>query len=222
MPEIQFPNESPEYRTARRALLEAEVALREQTERVARLRRELPLGGEVPEDYEFVGQREGAAVPVKLSELFSEGKDTLFVYGLMYGAQAEKPCPLCSSFLDSLDGNVPHLRAKIDVAVVARAGLPTLRALAEGRGWKNLDLLSAGENDYPKRYWTESPQGSPLPMAHVFVRREGTIRHSWGSEMLFAPSGETDSRHVDMLWPLWNVLDLTPTGRGDGYPKLSY
>jgi predicted dithiol-disulfide oxidoreductase (DUF899 family) len=32
-----------------------------------------------------------------------------------------------------------------------------------------------------------------------------------------------DPRHVDMLWPLWNLLDLTPEGRGkDWYPKLAY
>jgi predicted dithiol-disulfide oxidoreductase (DUF899 family) len=28
---------------------------------------------------------------------------------------------------------------------------------------------------------------------------------------------------VDLIWPLWNLLDFTPEGRGtDWYPKLSY
>jgi predicted dithiol-disulfide oxidoreductase (DUF899 family) len=28
---------------------------------------------------------------------------------------------------------------------------------------------------------------------------------------------------VDMIWPLWNLLDVTPAGRGkDWYPRLSY
>jgi predicted dithiol-disulfide oxidoreductase (DUF899 family) len=28
---------------------------------------------------------------------------------------------------------------------------------------------------------------------------------------------------VDLIWPLWNVLDFTPEGRGsDWYPKLDY
>jgi predicted dithiol-disulfide oxidoreductase (DUF899 family) len=30
-------------------------------------------------------------------------------------------------------------------------------------------------------------------------------------------------RHVDSMWPLWNVLDLTPGGRGqDWWPQLEY
>lgn len=30
-------------------------------------------------------------------------------------------------------------------------------------------------------------------------------------------------RHVDLLWPLWNILDLTPEGRGENfYPKNDY
>lgn len=32
-----------------------------------------------------------------------------------------------------------------------------------------------------------------------------------------------DPRHIDMFWPLWNVLDVTPDGRGTGwYPSLTY
>ena len=55
---IRFPGESSSYRDARNQLLEAEVALRRNIEEVAALRRKLPLGGEVPEDYVF---EEGAA-----------------------------------------------------------------------------------------------------------------------------------------------------------------
>jgi predicted dithiol-disulfide oxidoreductase (DUF899 family) len=44
----RFPGESPEYRTARDRLLEAEAELRRQTEAVAALRRALPSGGVVP------------------------------------------------------------------------------------------------------------------------------------------------------------------------------
>ena len=40
--------------------------------------------------------------------------------------------------------------------------------------------------------------------------------------MLYVPVNG-HARHIDLLWPLWNVLDLTPEGRGtDWYPKLSY
>ena len=50
---MAFPNESAEYRQARNALLDAEIALRRQTEAVATQRRALPPGGEVREDYIF-------------------------------------------------------------------------------------------------------------------------------------------------------------------------
>jgi predicted dithiol-disulfide oxidoreductase (DUF899 family) len=43
---IRFPNESDEYRAARDALLDEEIALRRQTEAVAEQRRQLPLGGD--------------------------------------------------------------------------------------------------------------------------------------------------------------------------------
>ncbi|MBO0736785.1 MAG: DUF899 family protein, partial [Alphaproteobacteria bacterium] len=48
MSHLSFPNESAEYRAARNALLDAEIALRRQLEAVAALRRSLPPGGAVP------------------------------------------------------------------------------------------------------------------------------------------------------------------------------
>jgi Bacterial protein of unknown function (DUF899) len=49
MEHLHYPNESDEYRAARNALLDDEIALRAQIEAVAAKRRALPLGGEVPE-----------------------------------------------------------------------------------------------------------------------------------------------------------------------------
>ena len=48
--------------------------------------------------------------------------------------------------------------------------------------------------------------------------------HAYNTELMFAPRDPgQDPRHVDTIWPLWNLLDLTPGGRGEGwYPKLSY
>jgi predicted dithiol-disulfide oxidoreductase (DUF899 family) len=45
MEHLSFPNESAECRTARNALLDAEIALRRQIEAVAAQRRSLPPGG---------------------------------------------------------------------------------------------------------------------------------------------------------------------------------
>src|SRR5438093_4950092 len=54
----QFPGESETYRQARDELMEAEPKLRRQIEDVAALRRRLPKGGKIKENYVF---EEGAA-----------------------------------------------------------------------------------------------------------------------------------------------------------------
>jgi predicted dithiol-disulfide oxidoreductase (DUF899 family) len=35
-------------------------------------------------------------------------------------------------------------------------------------------------------------------------------------------SEEFDQRGIDLLSPVWNVLDLTPYGRDDWYAELTY
>jgi predicted dithiol-disulfide oxidoreductase (DUF899 family) len=51
-----------------------------------------------------------------------------------------------------------------------------------------------------------------------------TIRHFWGSELLYAPTDDNeDPRHLGTLEPLWNLFDLTPDGRPrDWYEQLNY
>ena len=140
----------------------------------------------------------------------------------MYGPEMADACPMCSSFLDGLDGNAPHLAQRINLAVVARSPIERVAEYTARRGWRHLRLLSAAGNDYPRHYLTENDDGGQMPMANVFVRRDGEVRHFWGSEMLHAGL-DGDPRHVDAMWPLWNVLDTVPEGRGETwYPALSY
>jgi predicted dithiol-disulfide oxidoreductase (DUF899 family) len=126
---ITFPNESPEYRAARDALLQREVALRRQMEAVAAELRALPPGGEVPEDYRFdrIGE-DGSPATVRMSGLFGGG-DTLMLYHYMFprhsederpgptsGALAdvpleEGPCPSCTALIDMWEGTMPHFEA---------------------------------------------------------------------------------------------------------------
>src|SRR4051812_41289276 len=103
--ETRFPGEDAKYRAARDKLLNAEIALRAHVEEVAAMRRGLPLGGAIPEDYVF---EEGRG-RIRLSELFAAGKDTLIIYNYMYGPGMAAPCPMCTSILDSLDGAAAHL-----------------------------------------------------------------------------------------------------------------
>ena len=217
----RFPGESRAYRTARNKLLDAELKLRKQVEQVAALRRKLPLGGEVPEDYEF---EEDGAKKVRLSQLFARGKDSLILYSFMYGPKMENPCPMCTAFLDSLDGAAPHVAQRANLAVVAKSPIARIREFARSRGWRNLRLLSSSANTYNRDYYGESADGSQNPSLNVFTRKDRAIRHFFHTEMLFAKAEKgQDDRHIDMAWPLWNMLDFTPEGRGtDWYPRLEY
>ena len=226
---IRFPGESRQYRDARNELLEAEMTLRRNIEDVAVLRRALPLGGLLKEDYIF---EEGApdlndATTVRktrLSELFSPDQDTLVIYSYMFGPQMAAPCVSCTSILDGLNGSAPHVRQRVNLAVVAKSPIARIREIARGRGWKNLRLLSSANNSYNLDYQGENAKGDQTPSLNVFVRRDGNIYHFYNTEMLFAPQESgMDGRHVDSIWPIWNVFDFTPEGRGtDWYPKLSY
>lgn len=217
----RFPGETESYRQARNELLKAEAELRGKAEDVAALRRALPLGG-TPDDYVFARVDDGE--PVRLSELFADGKDTLLLYNFMYGPDAEQACPACTSFLDAFDGIVPHLADRLNVAVVAKSAPERIHEHANVRGWRNLVLLSSNENSFNRDYLGEDEKGGQNPVMHVFVRRDGEVRHFWSSELLFRPHEEgMHPRHIDMIWPLWNSFDLTPEGRGtDWFPRLSY
>jgi hypothetical protein len=128
--DVRFPNESDEYRAARNRLLEAEMALRRQTEAVAALRRALPPGGGIPEDYVF--QEGDDARPTRLSELFGD-KSVLLLYSYMYGPAMARPCPSCTSILDSLDGAAPHVSQRAAIAAVALADRAFSRSGARAR-----------------------------------------------------------------------------------------
>jgi len=214
---MKFPNESKAYRAARGKLLKEEIALRRHIEKVAAARRKLPLGGKVAEDYAFEAE-EGK---VRLSELFRNG-NTLVAYSFMYGPNMKAPCPMCSSMLDGLNGNARQIGERTNLVVIAKSSIGRILAFARPRGWNNLRLLSSAGTTYNRDYYGEDVGGSQWPTMNVFVRRRGVIRHFWCSELLGAkPEPGQDGRHVDSTWPLWNLLDLTPEGRGkDWRPPL--
>ena len=240
---ISFPGESAAYRVARDRLLAQEIELRRATEAVAAARRALPTGGPVPEDYIFQGAAaDGAPTNVKLSDLFEPGKNSLVIYNFMFprdpddtspgpatGTTAllpldEGPCPSCTALLDQLDGAAEHAKQHLNFAVVAKTSLPRLLNFGAERGWRRLRLLSSAANTYNHDYHGETAEGLQRPMLNVFRRDPGTIRHFWGSELLYAPTdGDQEPRHVGTLEPLWNLFDLTPEGRpNEWWEQLSY
>jgi predicted dithiol-disulfide oxidoreductase (DUF899 family) len=224
MGSVRFPNESPEYRAARDALTRAETELTRQIEEVAARRRQLPPGGEVPEDYAFTecpggAGADGPAQEVRLSELFG-GRDTLLLYSFMFSPDMSRPCRMCTSLLDGLDGTAPDLAQRAGFAVVAKSPIDRLRSYARERSWVNLRLVSSAGTTYNRDYHGEN-QDEQLSRMNVFTRHGAVIRHLYGTEQTPAAPG-WDDRHVDLVWPLWNLLDLTPEGRGrDWRPAYS-
>jgi predicted dithiol-disulfide oxidoreductase (DUF899 family) len=226
---FRFPGETESYRRSRNQLLQAEVDLRRRVEEVAALRRQLPLGGQVPEDYFF---EEGSPDfndtqtirQVPLSELFQPGEDTLAIYSFMFGPKIKAPCPMCTSIIDALNATALHATQRLGLAVVAKSPLERIRTFAQERGWSRLRLLSSSGNNYNRDYYGENAEGGQQPSLNIFVRRAGKIYHSCHSELLLVPPEPgQNQRHVDMIWPLWNLLDFTPEGRGtDWYPSLTY
>jgi predicted dithiol-disulfide oxidoreductase (DUF899 family) len=219
---FRFPGESDEYRQARDALLEAEVNLRRQMEQTAALRRALPLGGAVQTDYVFQewDKSTGDARDVRFSELFDDGKDTLFFYSFMIVPQEQGlpfvgPCPSCTSIIDGIDGAVPHITQRINFAVATKAPIERFVAHGASRGWRHARLLSSAQNSYNLDYGAEDENGYQWPLATVFVRQDGRIHHMWSSELWWARGEEGQGpRHVDFMWPVWAVFDRTPEGRG--------
>ena len=215
--EVKFPNESEAYRRARTALLTEEIELRRHIERVAALRRALPPGGEVPENYRLMGE-DG---PVTLSNLFGD-KQTLVVYSMMYGPQRSSACPMCTSLLEAWNGTTRNVSQLTSLVIVARSPIERLVAFKRERGWQHLKLYSDMVGDYTRAY--VSAEDADMPALNVFTKRDGVIRHFWSSEMN-GPTADPgqDPRGAPDLDPLWTLLDVIPEGRGtDWYPKLDY
>jgi predicted dithiol-disulfide oxidoreductase (DUF899 family) len=213
-----YPNDSAEYRAARTALLAEEIELRRHIERVAAQRRLLPPGGEA-RDYRFLDQ-DGKTVT--LADMFGK-HDTLVSYFWMYGPQRERPCPMCTAMLGALDIPVRDIEQRVAMAVIGRSPVSRQLAFARERGWRNLCFYQSVDDDFARDYRALSPDGEEWPALDVWIKRDGKVRHFWAGELGGTEDPGQDPRGAPDPTPLWNILDLTPAGRGtDWYPKLSY
>src|SRR6516225_7863013 len=112
--QTNLPNESEEYLLKRDELRRAEIDLRNQRERVAELRRQLPKGPAV-EDYVFQevsAKLDAGDTPIRnirLSELFTSPDRSVVIYHFMFGKKQTKPCPMCTAWIDGFNGVAHHL-----------------------------------------------------------------------------------------------------------------
>lgn len=200
------------YRERRAALLVAETELREHAERVARQRRDLPAGPLMPAYRMAEGD---PPVVVDLPDLFG-GHGTLVVYHLMF--RPEGGCPMCSMWLDGLNGVAAHVAQHVAFAVTAPAPLPQLREWGRARGWSGLRLVSAAGTSLGTDLGFAADDGGQMPGVSVFTQDDGRARLTWHGQPGLVDGG----RGLDALSPVWNLLDLTPAGRPDWWPADDY
>src|SRR5690349_3670884 len=246
--QTNLPNESAEYLAKREEVRLAEIELMRARERVAELRRVLPKGAKL-QDYEFLDctlpdgrvsdtsstlpdgrVSDGAASltegneqvnRVRLSELFTASDRSLVIYHFMFGKKQTTACPMCTAWIDGYNGIAHHIAQTTDFAIVAAADPATLRAYARERGWGRLRLLSAGDNTFKYDLGSEDREGNQDSQISVFTKESnGTLRHFYSGHPWLDP--EIKERGIDELSPIWNILDLTPQGRGKFYTSLDY
>jgi predicted dithiol-disulfide oxidoreductase (DUF899 family) len=224
--QTNLPDESEEYLAKRDELRLAEIDLMRQQERVAELRRRLPLGA-IVQDYAFEegpANLEAGDTPirtVRLSELFTGPNRSLVVYHFMYGKKQTRPCPMCTLFIDGWNGVGHHLAQNVDAIIVAAADPKSLRAHARSRRWDNLRLLSCGSSTFKFDLGSEDREGNQDSTVSVFTRdSDGKIRHFYSAHPSMAE--DIRERGLDLLCPVYNVLDLTPQGRGNWYASFDY
>ena len=211
-----YPNDSSDYRRARTALLAEEIELRRHIERVAAQRRTLPPGGEA-RGFTFRNQDDTV---LQFADLFGP-HDTLVTYTWMFGPQRPRPCPMCTAFLDAFDGPVRHIAQRVGFAVLGRSPVARQLAFARERGWRNLQFFQTVGDDFARDYRALGPDGDERPALDVWIRRDGRVHHFWAGELGGTQDPGQDPRGAPDPTPLWNILDLTPGGRGsDWYPKL--
>lgn len=224
--QTNLTNESAGYLSKREEVRRAEIELRNQRERVAELRRQLPEGP-IVEDYAFeegpmkLDAGDNPVRTVRLSQLFTGPDRSVVIYQFMFGKKQTSPCPMCTAWIDCVNGIAHHLAPSLDLAIVAAADPVTLRNHARSRGWNRLRLLSAGSSTFKYDFGGEDKEGNQDSTISVFTRaKDGAIRHFYTGHPWLAP--DIDERGIDELNPIWNFMDLTRQGRGSFYAKLDY
>ena len=215
MPILSLPAESETYRAQRAALTEAELALRDQRERVAELRRALPSDCIVAHET-FVEWRDGALHDVMLSALFDDPSLPLVALHFMYG-DSESVCLMCAMWADGYNALMRHLKARCNFVVLIAGDPERFAHVVEARGWDQLRVVSAGSSSVKRDIGVEDADGRQSPGVLVYSKSAtGKLVHHYSASAIVDVD---EYRGMDLLCPVWHFFDLLPAGRGDWMPE---
>jgi len=172
-----FPRESAEYRAARTKLLAEEIELRRQIQRVAAQRRQLPDGSEAG-DYRFL---DAEGKEHRFPDLFGR-HDTLVTYFWMFGPERERPCPMCTSFVGSLDIPARDIEQRVALVIIGRSPVSRQLEFAHERGWNNLKFYQTVGDDFARDYRGLHDDGSEWAICASWTRQGDKVRLFWAAE----------------------------------------
>jgi predicted dithiol-disulfide oxidoreductase (DUF899 family) len=228
MPEHRVGTQE-EWQAERDELLKEEKELTRRGDELARKRRALPWV-RVEKEYRFETE-EGTKT---LAELF-DGRSQLVVYHFMFGPPYDAGCPVCSSITDTLNAQVPHLKARdATLLLVSRAPLDKLLPYRDRMGW-TIGWASTGESDFnrdlgfvhTREELTPFLEGKIPVTVEQNARMCGTDAAGYVSEgpgmSVYALSDGTvyrtyvtTARGLDAAMAFYVLLDRTPKGRAEG------
>lgn len=179
---------SERHRRARGELLDAERELRDATVRVAALRAALPPGPEIDAATPLTT---ASGKPVTLGRLLGDHRN-LLAYNMVFDEGRNEPRARCAVWVDGLDAVATHLGERMAVAVFSPASPGELDALACGRGWRSVALVSTQPGALTDELGLRTPGGGLEPAVTTFARDDtGTLRVQW--------QGDVNGVLVDLL-----------------------
>jgi predicted dithiol-disulfide oxidoreductase (DUF899 family) len=231
-----------EWLAARLELLEAEKALTQRSDELARRRQELPWV-RIGKEYRFQAD-EGTA---SLTDLFA-GRSQLLIYHFMFGSEYTAGCPSCSAIADGFNGSVAHLaNHDVTLCAVSRAPLAKLQAYKRRMGW-SFPWASSSGSDFNYDFQAAVTKEQWESGAAEYNFRTADLRPSAGQESagldefasgIVGTDWETYRREgpgvsafaledgvvyhtysayargLDGLWGMYQWLDRAPLGRNE-------
>jgi predicted dithiol-disulfide oxidoreductase (DUF899 family) len=219
-----------EWETERDALLAEEKELTRRGDELTEKRRNLPW---VPVEKDYVFDTEDGQK--SLADLF-DGRSQLVIYHFMFGPPFSAGCPVCTSIADTLNPQVPHLKARdATLMLVSRAPLDRLLAYRDRLGW-SIPWVSTGGNDFNSdlnfvyteedlRPWLDSGEIPPTvvqfaemcgtdPLGYV-TERPGLTVHGLSDGKVYRTYWTTNRGLESPGMAYYALLDRTPKGRDE-------